>query len=318
MRYAVGIEYNVLSVGTGLIISLRTGISMLLGTVVIWLFGGTVIDMAGLDIVRQSVAAQYWDQVLPLIQAGMANITPEQTQFLTEHGGMALGYMRGSHFSILLMWFMWPATALMITAMVTAILLKWRSIAKMFRELSAHQNRYGGNTEREISPAVALMWALGLTIVLSLIQKYSFGLDIWMTFVSVIFSFVLVLVGVRVLGETNLGPVSAMANAAQAGFRLISSNIGFNLITAGMAGDINSQGEGTMQIYRTGEKLGSTPRTLTWTAFCSIPIGAAFFKITRHGGQKSALVGIKTGHYPRIACRQSLIPNLKIFSGKLY
>lgn len=273
MRYAVGIEWNVLSMGTGLIISVNVGLSMLLGTLVVWMFGGNIIDLAGMNIVQQSVAPQYWADVFALIQSGMP-ITPEQAQFLTDHGGLAFSYMRGSYFSILLMWFMWPATALMISAMLTAILLQWRSIARMFSELST-----GGtgktDDESEVSPATALTLIVLLTITLSLIQKVSFGLDMWMTFVSVIISFVLVLVGVRVLGETNLGPVSAMANAAQAGFRILSSHIGFNLIAAGMAGDINAQGEGTMQIFRTGRILGSTPRILTWVAFCAIPIGAA-------------------------------------------
>jgi hypothetical protein len=37
--------------------------------------------------------------------------------------------MQENYFSILLLWFMWPATGLMIASALTAVLVKWRSIA---------------------------------------------------------------------------------------------------------------------------------------------------------------------------------------------
>ena len=43
--------------------------------------------------------------------------------------------MQHKYASILLLWFMWPATGLMITSAITAVLLKWRSIVESFRHL---------------------------------------------------------------------------------------------------------------------------------------------------------------------------------------
>src|SRR5262249_62370693 len=48
-----------------------------------------------------------------------------------------------------------------------------------------------------------------------------------------------------------------------------------NLSAAGMAGTCNSQAEGTMQDYKTGQLVGSTPRVLTWAQLAAVPIGAA-------------------------------------------
>jgi uncharacterized oligopeptide transporter (OPT) family protein len=84
------------------------------------------------------------------------------------------------------------------------------------------------------------------------------------------------LVGIRVLGETNNGPISAMANALQALFAVFwPTHIGLNLIAAGMAGNTSAQSEGTIQDFKTGKIIGSTPRILTYVQLAAVPIGAA-------------------------------------------
>src|SRR4029079_17685220 len=52
-------------------------------------------------------------------------------------------------------------------------------------------------------------------------------------------------------------------------------HVGHNLIAAGMSGTCNSQGEGTIQDYKTGKLVGSTPRVLTWVQLAAVPVGAA-------------------------------------------
>ena len=78
------------------------------------------------------------------------------------------------------------------------------------------------------------------------------------------------------MGETNFGPISIMMNGLQAIFAVFwPANIGHNLIAAGTAGTCNAQGEGTIQDYKTGKLIGSTPRVLTWVQLAAVPIGAA-------------------------------------------
>lgn len=271
MRYSVGLEWSVLSLGTGMLIGLNVGLSMLLGVVVVWVFGPTVMAIAGPSIIDNSIAPQYLDQVHAL--AGAGTLTDAQTAFLNQHGGMMGNYLSGDHFAIVLLWFMWPATSLMIFAALTAVALKWRSIAAMFTGMTVRRE----NTAKrdDVSLKTIILLSAALTLVLAWLQYVHFDMPYWQTILAVICGLPLILVGVRVLGETNSGPVSLMANTLQAIFRLFSPAIGHNLVAAGMAGNINSQGEGLMQVYKTGKMVGSTPRVLTWVQFWAIPIGAA-------------------------------------------
>ncbi len=271
-RFAIGVEWNVLSIGTGMLIGLNVGVSMLLGTAVVYFFGPVIMDHAGLSIVLSNVAPEYVDQVRSLVTSGVAP-TPEQSEFLTQHGGLANRYLANNHFSIAMLWFMWPATALMVTAALTAVLLRWRSLVAMFKGLSAA--KAAADHREDVSLRTIILMSALFTVLLAFFQHFNFSLPFWQTVMSVILGLPLILVGVRVLGETNNGPVSLMANTLQAIFRIFSPSIGHNLVAAGMAGNINSQGEGLMQVFKTGKMVGSTPRILTWVQFYAVGIGAA-------------------------------------------
>jgi uncharacterized oligopeptide transporter (OPT) family protein len=273
MRYRVGIEWSVLNIGTGMLVGLNVGLSMLLGTVVVWVFGPMVMEKAGMFIIQNSVAPQYWSQVMELKGLPAAQLSSEQLAFLHQHGGMMASYNSGSYFPIVLLWFMWPATAVMIFAAMTAVILKWRSIVVMFRELRAP--KAAGHERTDVSLRTVIIMSILFMALLAWVQNIHFNMPYWQTIAAVICGLPLILVGVRVLGETNNGPVSLMANTLQAIFRAFSPAIGHNLVAAGMAGNINSQGEGLMQVFKTGKMVGSTPRVLTWVQFWAVPIGAA-------------------------------------------
>jgi uncharacterized oligopeptide transporter (OPT) family protein len=271
-RFKIGIEWNVLSVGTGILVGLRMGLSMLLGTVIVFFAGPLIMDRVGMDIIHGSIAPQYLAQCNAL-----ATLTPEtlkaQQPFLTQHCGMMGDYLKGNHFGIILLWLMWPASALMITAAITAVALEWKSLVQMFRTLSIRQEKA---PQEDIPLKIIFPGVLVLTLLLAYVQNVHFGMTYPQTFFAVFCELPLMLVGVRVLGETNQGPVSLMANALQAVFAVFwPQQIALNLIAAGMAGDGNAQAEGTMQDFRTGQIVGSTPWILTCVQLCAIPIGAA-------------------------------------------
>src|ERR1700730_1104869 len=160
----------------------------------------------------------------------------------------------------------------MVASAAASVLLKWGAIVATFRGLKSARLLKG---EDMSLPAIAA-WALTMTIALAWIQYVHFGMSLVQTMVAVLASLPLMLVGIRVLGETNNGPVSAMSNALQALFAVLwPSHIGLNLIAAGMAGNTSSQAEGTIQDYKTGKIIGSTPRILTYVQLAAVPIGAA-------------------------------------------
>jgi uncharacterized oligopeptide transporter (OPT) family protein len=180
------------------------------------------------------------------------------------------GIVSNQSFVEVLRWVMWPATGFMVAGGVTALLLKWRLIVKTFKNLS------GVHVDSTDFPLrFVVIGVLGLSVVLCILQKYSLGFPIWLTLVSLVLSAFLMLVGTRVLGETNWAPISALANLMQAVFAGLSpGSMTVNMIGSGMSGSVAANGEQLMQCYKTGKIVGSNNRNLTVIQLISVPIGA--------------------------------------------
>ncbi|MFN8176854.1 MAG: OPT family oligopeptide transporter [bacterium] len=171
----------------------------------------------------------------------------------------------------ILRWVMWPGTAMILCAGLTSLALKWQTLSRTFTRLS------GGSVDSGEFP---LKWvgvgASLATVALVVIQHVVFHVAWWMTLIAVALSAPLMLVGLRVLGETNWGPISQVTNLMQAIFAgLAPGNVTTNLSTSGTTGTIAVQSEAIMQGYKTGEIIGSTPRFLTYAQLLAAPIGAA-------------------------------------------
>jgi uncharacterized oligopeptide transporter (OPT) family protein len=158
----------------------------------------------------------------------------------------------------------------MVAGGVTALVLKWRLVAKTIRSLSV---RSIDSTDFPLSYVIGGVAVL--SVALCALQKVSLGFPVWLSVVSLLLSVLLMLVGTRVLGETNWAPVSAMANFMQAVFAAISpGNMMTNMIGSGMSGSVAINGETLMQTYRSGKIVGSNNRNLTILQLIGIPIGA--------------------------------------------
>jgi len=107
-------------------------------------------------------------------------------------------------------------------------------------------------------------------------QKANLGLEIWVTVVAILLSLPLMLVGLRVLGETNWGPISAMSNMMQGIFGVLApGHILANMVASGTTGTIAADSEALMQDYKAGHMIGSSPKNLTIMQLLATPIGAA-------------------------------------------
>ena len=173
--------------------------------------------------------------------------------------------------AVLQRWIMWPATGLMVAGGLTALALSWRVIAKTFQGFGGGSAADGGDF-----PMRWVAWgALAAAVALALVQYFSLGFPLWLSAVSVLLSIVLMLVGIRVLGETNWAPISAMANVMQAVFAVLApGHIPINMIGSGMSGAVAANGEHLMQDYRAGKIVGSTNRNLTILQLVGVPVGA--------------------------------------------
>ena len=165
---------------------------------------------------------------------------------------------------------MWPATGFMVAGGITALLLKWKLVRKTFASFSAK------NVSSTDFPIKYVLAGVGvLSVMLCVLQVYSLGFPVWLTVVSLVLSFFLMLVGTRVLGETNWAPVSAMANLMQAVFAVISpGSMVVNMIGSGMSGTVAVNGETLMQVYKSGKIVGSNNRSLTILQLIGVPVGS--------------------------------------------
>ncbi len=172
-----------------------------------------------------------------------------------------------------LRWVMWPATGLMVAGGLTALFLKWRLIVKTFATFSSKDIGIASDD----LPLKHVLWGSGiLTVALCVVQKASLDFPVWLTLVSLVLSLPLMLVGIRVLGETNWAPISALANFMQAIFAgLVPHNMVVNMIGSGMSGTVATNGEHLMQDFRAGKLVGSNNRNLTLVQLMAVPIGAA-------------------------------------------
>jgi uncharacterized oligopeptide transporter (OPT) family protein len=192
---------------------------------------------------------------------------------------VAQGWVPRQAFADVLRWVMWPATGLMVAGGLTALVLKWNVIARTFKKLSAK------DVGSEEFPLRYVAWGAALSaIALAVVQKLSLGFPFWLTGVSLLLSIPLMLVGIRVLGETNWAPISALANLMQAVFAgLQPGHLPVNMIGSGMSGTVAGQGEHLMQCYRSGKIIGSNNKSLMLTQLIGIPVGAAAVAVVYPG-----------------------------------
>jgi uncharacterized oligopeptide transporter (OPT) family protein len=185
----------------------------------------------------------------------------------------ARGFIAAETYRDTLRWVMWPATGLMVAGGLTALILKWKLIVKTFTALKSDDLGVGAT---DFPLRYVISGSIFLSIALCAFQYYSLGFPVWLSAVSLALSSVLMLVGIRVLGETNWAPISALANFMQAVFAaLVPHNMAINMIGSGMSGTVAAHGEHLMQDYRAGKMVGASNRNLTIMQLIAVPIGSA-------------------------------------------
>ena len=189
-----------------------------------------------------------------------------------------------------LLWVMWPATGLLIAGGLTALVLKWHLLVRTFKNLSGVEIGDGEFPMRWVWIGSLVCSALVVWV------QHTLGMPVWLTVAAIVLSLPLMLVGLRVFGETNWGPISALSNMMQAVFGVIApGQVLPNMVASGVTGTIAAESEGLMQVYRTGEMMGSKPRFLTYIQLLAVPVGAATVAIVYPLLRDSYGIGGETG-----------------------
>ncbi|MGH7623366.1 MAG: OPT/YSL family transporter, partial [Gemmatimonadaceae bacterium] len=185
--------------------------------------------------------------------------------WLVSHGLMAANATRVD----ILLTVMWAAVGMLIAAGLAGLLLRWRVLVKSFTGLAA-----GAHTQ-DLPMRWVWLGSAASAVFLILVQRAFFGTPVWHSVIAIALSLPLGLVALRVLGETNWGPISTMVNLVQAMFGAIApGNLRASMVSSGITGAVAAESEGLMQDFRAGHMIGSTPRVLTYMQLLAVPVGA--------------------------------------------
>jgi uncharacterized oligopeptide transporter (OPT) family protein len=164
---------------------------------------------------------------------------------------------------------MWPAVGMLIAGGISGLLFRWSVLVKSFKGLAA------SGTSGDLSLRWVWSGSLAAAAFLILVQRLFFATPVWHSVVAILLSVPLGLVALRVLGETNWGPISTMTNLMQALFGAIApGDLRASMVSSGITGAVAAESEGLMQDFRAGQMIGSTPRILTYMQLLAVPVGA--------------------------------------------
>ena len=164
---------------------------------------------------------------------------------------------------------MWPAVGMLVAGGIAGLALRWRVLASTFRSLA------GAGASDDLPLRWVWIGSLISATLLVIVQRGYFGTPIWHSIIAIALAIPLALVALRVLGETNWGPISAMTNLMQAMFGVIApGDLRANMVSSGITAAVAAESEGLMQDFRTGAMIRSTPRILTYMQLLAVPVGA--------------------------------------------
>ena len=141
---------------------------------------------------------------------------------------------------------MWPATGMLVAGGLTALACAGACSIETFVSLKRRDDRL-----RRVPLGVVGIGVFASGVALCVVQALLLGMPVWMTLAAIVLSVPLMLVGLRVLGETNWGPISALSNMMQGVFAAIApGNIAANMVARGTTGTIATSSEAIMQDYQ--------------------------------------------------------------------
>jgi uncharacterized oligopeptide transporter (OPT) family protein len=185
--------------------------------------------------------------------------------WLLQHGYIAADAKRVD----ILLTTMWFAVAMLIAGGMTGLAIRWRVLVKSFKGLAAT------GTSNDL--ALKWVWIGGgaSAVFLAIVNKIFFQTPYVHSVIAIGLALPLGLVALRVLGETNWGPISTMVNLVQAIFGAIApGSLRASMVSSGVTGAVAAESEGLMQDFRAGQMINSTPRILTYMQLIAVPVGA--------------------------------------------
>lgn len=292
LKMSFGLEFAAL--GIGMLVPLSVGLSGLIGVWVINTFGETFAKLVALG----GTSAANWDACYSTLGSVADMADPEKAQalaFLGASCGGAMEYVESaSHFKLVVQWLMWPATAMMLAAALTSVIIP--VIRSMTEKKKESDDAHVSLADESVPTSWVLAGTLLSIAVLVWITSAWFHMPWVEVLLAVAIQPILIIAGLRVLGITGQGPVSLMANATQFLFGLIwPAQIRSNLVAAYVSANPQASSETVVPSFWVAQRLGGKFKTLIIAGLIMIPVGAILTPLMFNLLEKTYGIGLGPG-----------------------
>lgn len=294
LNIALGPEFA--AFGIGMLVPLSVGLSGLLGTWLVSAFGETVAKYSALSGVAQE---NFGTCLSTLNSVGGLDGAPkaQAMNFLNATCGKAGEFVgAASHFKYVVQWMMWPATAMMIAAALTSVI-----IPIVLHFLHKDKVKFEKHEFKSLADETIPLWwtVTGIAVTVTLLVWMTstwFAMPWQQVLLAVAIQPILIIAGLRVLGITGSGPVSLMANATQFMFGLLwPAHIRANLTAAYVSANPQATAENVVPSFWVAQRLGGKFKTLILAQLIVIPIGAILTPLMFNMLERTYGIGLNPG-----------------------
>jgi len=167
-------------------------------------------------------------------------------------------------FRAITVWALWGGVAMMTTASLFAFFSKPQVLVSAFSSLRRKQ---GAARQADVLRHIELpmgVFVIGIPLVgaaVVLLANHYFGVKVWLGMLAIPFIFILALIGVNSTALTSITPIGALGRITQLTYGVLApGNIGTNLMTASVAGEVASHASNLLMDIKPGYMLGAKPR----------------------------------------------------------
>jgi uncharacterized oligopeptide transporter (OPT) family protein len=162
-------------------------------------------------------------------------------------------------------WSLWIGVPMMVTSGLLLFFMNWKTVVRAFSTIGAFLRQRSGAEDPMNRIEVPGSWFLGGFIgvgALAIWLGHSlFGISWWMGVIAVLATSLLVVVGARATGETDITPVGPLSKITQLAFGAIApGNVSTNLMTANISAGSVSHASDLLTDLKSGYLLGANPR----------------------------------------------------------
>ncbi len=187
------------------------------------------------------------------------------------------GIIEAPSFRKISAWSLWIGVPMMVTSGLLVFFMNWKTVVRSFGTIAAFVKKRTGNDPMDKIEVPGAWFLTGFIVVGGFaiwLGHQLFHIQWWMGLIAVVSTLLLVVVGSRVTGETDITPVGPLAKITQLSFGAIApGNISTNLLTANLsAGSVSAAGD-LLTDLKSGYLLGANPRQQFLAQFFGVLIG---------------------------------------------